>query len=231
MIKNPFGRNDDAPAYLGATTPMVGSAVRKLSLAADGTLFADVWDYEPNLDMFAPETFALYTWNAPALVQGALNAYQRDPKHTYPIDRNLPTNPNAQAPLIPELTPSRYDTVSSAGTFVGWSNLGSYPEPGEFPTFAPRTTPQQALVFTRLEEPVPISEQQTNTMDGYLLKAFDMFTAGFATKVGDNNYKYGTGQISLSQAVFLNLIEVATTTAAFAVSGAVASGVKVTLTE
>ncbi|MBL8473155.1 MAG: hypothetical protein JNM98_15260, partial [Rhodocyclaceae bacterium] len=177
------------------------------------------------------ETFALYTWNAPALVQGALNAYQRDPKHTYPIDRNLPTNPNAQAPLIPQLTPARYDTVASAGTFVGWSNLGSYPEPGKFPTFAPRTTPQQALVFTPLENPVPISDQQINTIDGYLLKALDMFTAGFATKVGDNNYKYGTGQISLSQAVFLNLIEVATTTAAFAVSGAVASGVKVTLTE
>ncbi|HOL64272.1 MAG TPA: hypothetical protein PLB97_02900 [Accumulibacter sp.] len=58
--------------------------MRTLSLGADGTLYADVWNYQPNLDANADMIWSLYTWDAPSLIEGALTAYARDPERRYP---------------------------------------------------------------------------------------------------------------------------------------------------
>ncbi|HZX33542.1 MAG TPA: Ig-like domain-containing protein [Rhodocyclaceae bacterium] len=232
VIKNPFGANGQPPVYLGATTPIVGSAVRRLSLAADGSLFADVWNYEPNLDLNAAMSYSLYVWNAPKLIQGAINAYQRDPQREYPIDRDLPSDPTSSqaAPLIPALTPARYDDAGNGQAFSGWMNLGSYAAPGRFPTFGRTAVPEPKLVAVPKEPVVPLTAGLDGAL-GWVVSGINLLTGGYMQRADQRVYKYHTGQLSKNEMQWGNAIDFATTTAAFVVSGSLASGATIKLTQ
>lgn len=233
VIKNPFGRDGRPPVYLGATTPIVGSAVRKLSLAADGTVYADVWNYQPNLDMNAPMSHSLYAWNAPRLIQGALTAYARDPQRTYPLDRDLPSDPHSSQPppQIPELTPNRYDDIGNGRPFEGWINLGNYREPGASPAFGKTVVRPPAIVLSPLEPRVRLTAGLEGTGWDYVVGGINLLTGGYMERADQRMFKYHTDpNYTYDMMVKANLIDFAATSAAFVVSGGVAGGLTVTLT-
>ncbi|HMW81970.1 MAG TPA: Ig-like domain-containing protein, partial [Accumulibacter sp.] len=194
VIKNPFGRDGRPPVYLGATTPIVGSAVGNVSLAADGTVYADVWNYQPNLDMNAPMSHSLYAWNAPRLIQGALTAYARDPQRTYPLDRDLPSDPHSSQPppQIPELTPNRYDDIGNGRPFEGWINLGNYQEPGVFPAFGKTVVRPPAIVLSPLEPRVRLTAGLEGTGWDYVVGGINLLTGGYMERADQRMFKYHT---------------------------------------
>uniref|UniRef100_UPI00262BDF4C polymorphic toxin-type HINT domain-containing protein n=1 Tax=Propionivibrio sp. TaxID=2212460 RepID=UPI00262BDF4C len=232
VIQNPFGRNGQPPVYLGATTPIVGSAVRRLSLAADGTLYADVWNYEPNLDAQAPMSFSLYTWNAPRLIQGALADYARDSQRTYPLDRDLPSDPYSSqpAPLNPELIPNRYDDIGNGETFKGWINLGNYQEPGMSPAFG-KTAVRAPKIVISPKEPVVSLTAGLDGLGYYVVGGINLLTGGYMERADQRMFKYHNDQLSYDQMVYDDLIDFAATSGAFVISGGVATGVAIRLTE
>ena len=220
----------------------MGSAVRKLTLAADGTLFADVWNYQPNLDLNADMTYSLYVWDAPKLIQGALNAYNdkedKDDKDEiagdYPIDRDKPRDPrvSAAAKQIPELTPERYDDPGNGKTFKGWMNLGSYQEPGSYPAFGKVDVRPAAMVVVPKEAPIPFTAGLEGEFAplGYILGGINLLTGGYMERADQRQYKYHTGQMTHNEMVHGNIIDFVATTGAFVVSGTVAAGLTVKLT-
>ncbi|MDS4014742.1 MAG: Ig-like domain-containing protein, partial [Candidatus Accumulibacter sp.] len=210
IIQNPFGRNNRAPVYLGATTPIVGAAVRKLALTEDGTLLADVWNYQPNLDLEAPMSHSLYAWNAYELVQGALNIHQsnRDPKHYYPIDRVLPDYPTSLTmPQIQELTPARYDEDGNRQNFNSFLTLGSYQAPGSFRVFAPTTAHRPYL------EAIPSGAQVSDDGEesiserawGLVLEGFNLALGGFLERGAKRWDDYQSGKMSFGEMALRNL--------------------------
>lgn len=60
MQTSSVGGSEKPSVYLGATTPLEGSAIQKLALNVDGTLFASVWNYEEDYNLNAPETYSAW---------------------------------------------------------------------------------------------------------------------------------------------------------------------------
>ncbi len=135
IIQDPFGKAG-GPKYLGATTPIVGGSIRDLSLATDGSLFAEVWiDEGAGLNMGSGQMYkSLFVWNANLLVQAAVQA--TGPK-SKPIDRD-PTNNNQI------VTPHRYDDVAPGVKFGSIYGIGNYNQ-------------NEDLVFLATVPPIPVA--------------------------------------------------------------------------
>ncbi|MEQ1526180.1 MAG: hypothetical protein ABL911_05515, partial [Gallionella sp.] len=123
IIQDPFGKNGE-PVFLGATTPIVGGAVEHLSLGADGKLYADVLVDEQT----GPGTWRVYkplfVWDAPALIQAALDAKARGQTLTTPIDRIKGIT--GAAGQVAAAIPQRYNGAQ-AGEYFGWMyGIGTY---------------------------------------------------------------------------------------------------------
>jgi|CXWL01.1.fsa_nt_gi hypothetical protein len=116
IIQDPFGKNGE-PVFLGATTPIVGGAVEHLSLTADGKLYADVLVDEQTAPGVWRVYKPLFVWDAPALIQAALEAKARGQTLTTPIDRIKGIT--GAAGQVTAAIPQRYNGARD-GEYFGW---------------------------------------------------------------------------------------------------------------
>ncbi|WP_374355280.1 Ig-like domain-containing protein, partial [Chitinimonas sp.] len=228
IVKNPFGLHGEKPVYLGATTPMVGSAIGKLSLSVNeqgvGTLFGSVWNYEENLDLNADQSYSLMTWNVGNLIQGALDMYSANSKHWYPIDRDLPSG-KGSTPQRPELTPARYDGPGDGSSFANAVGVGSFKTTNLVPTVGPVNIPPVKITYVDKEPPVKITSyyDRANPNNSWLGAAWfwleNMAMGGYLERYDNRLDKYNAGELTYDQFVRANLDDTATTTGAFVVAG------------
>ncbi|MEA9606616.1 polymorphic toxin-type HINT domain-containing protein [Xanthomonas campestris pv. plantaginis] len=237
VIRNPFGLNGKPAQYLGATTPIAGSAIDKLSIGADGILYAGVWNYETNYNMFAPMTYSMYTWDAASLVQAALTANSDaiqgmlrgrgiDPA-TMPIDRdyNLGSQ-NGIGQLIPEVTPRRYEGPTADQGF-GWIhgmasyNVSGIPvnldaalvPPGAITVSDDNTAPVTPLSYKEFLDP------NDTLVGGILYKGMDLiFTGGYMERYDDRLKQLNHGELTYDQLVSANFVDYMATALATRVS-------------
>ncbi|MBV8658658.1 MAG: Ig-like domain-containing protein, partial [Burkholderiales bacterium] len=240
IIENPFGLNGQPAKYLGATTPMVGSAFQKLALGADGTLYATVWNYESNLDLNAPMTYSVLTWNAAQLIQGALQAPQTAGWTTsFPIDRNFPKFfTNGYTTQIPALTPARYDGPAADTSFVNVEGIGGYNAPNTIPSFGLTAVPPPSIELVPWQQPVQlVSNADQYNVNGSLLGKISYFinnaiSGGYLERYDARLQQYYSSDpakhLTYDQLMRANLDDMSTTTGAFVVTAG-AAGLTITL--
>ena len=198
--------------------------MRTLSLGADGTLYADVWNYQPNLDANVDMNWSLHAWDAPSLIQGARTAYARHSERRTPLDRDLPPDPHSSqpAPQIPALTARRYDDIGNGQRFDRWINLGNYQAPGSTPAFGKTFVRPPAIVLSPQEPEVSVTAGLEGG-GGVFVGALDRLSGGYLGRADQRMFKYHTGDLQYDQMVHGNLIDFAATSGAFVVSGGLAS--------
>jgi hypothetical protein len=230
VIKNPFSRNNSAAEYLGATTPIAGAAIERLSIGADGKLYASVWHYMTNYDFFAPMTHSLLTWDAAKLVQAAINANTPEIKaaltarnilpESQPIDRHRKFGTaNAFGDQIKEVTAARYKGPTEGTEFSWIWGIGSYRTPG-IPIALSDTTVELPRLEKNEFEP-PIVKRKTynemlnpdNTKLGRIVLAVAdaLLTGGYTSRYDARVEQYNAGKLSHRNFVNANYADVMAT--------------------
>ncbi|MDK2126880.1 tandem-95 repeat protein [Parachitinimonas caeni] len=223
IVMNPFGRGGKPPVYLGATTPVAGSAFEKLALGEDGTLYATVWNYQPNYDIQADlMSYSLFTWNASALIEGAINANKSEnlaklreigiiEPSLMPIDRNyvFDGTTGSFGTQISRMTPARYDGAIADQRFNGVHGVASYRPttamvalekinvaPPTISRAEPSKVPNPLPVRTQAE----ILNQEGNMVKQMLMEAMDTLLAdGYLGRHDERVMQYRAGQINYDQ--------------------------------
>jgi hypothetical protein len=213
VVQDPFG--PDAK-YLGATTPIAGGAIRNLSIGEDGLLYASVWNYEPNYDMFAATSSSLYTWNAAALVQAAIQARATEYR---PIDRDVE---GGVGKMIPEASPTKYDIFNG----LGWAWDIASSSSSDWPTVlsVDHDVPTQQWNFTPAP-PVATTPSVLQSSHGLISDAITayvdaVFGNGYLLQHALNQREVAAGNITYEEAVRRDLKNLYVDPAEYAASGA-----------
>ncbi|MDK2126898.1 tandem-95 repeat protein, partial [Parachitinimonas caeni] len=127
VIRDPLGKNG-GPEYLGATTPIPGTALNQLSLSGDGRLYATGFIYEPSLTNPATgPADAVFGWDIAKLLNAAIEAKAHPRRYAIPLDRQ-PTGGIHSAPR-PDLLPARYNGPAANQVFGRVFGMGIF-KPG-----------------------------------------------------------------------------------------------------